>query len=92
MGNRPCRPQPFYGNENSKWKFMKQEFARMTPTTFTDKAGEHTEKAGNDCPLLTFKVTRRGRGGVPDTVKCVECGKEGEAVDNKLLNELPKKP
>ena len=54
--------------------------------TFTDKAGIHKDKTGNDCPSLAFKVTGRGCGGIcTDTVMCVECGQEFEAVEKKLL-------
>jgi hypothetical protein len=59
----------------------------MRFTTFTDKAGKHTDRAGNDCPSLAFRVTGRGRGGIPDTIKCVKCGQEFEAIDGKLLKK-----
>jgi ferredoxin-like protein FixX len=52
---------------------------------FTDKAGKHKDKAGNDCPSLAFKVTKRGCGGIyTDTAACIECGQEFEVVEKKL--------
>jgi hypothetical protein len=53
--------------------------------TFTDNEGKHRDNAGNDCPSRQFKVSGCGRGGIyTHTVKCVECGKEFEALEKRL--------